>query len=140
MLAIVAMAGTRLERLPAGVENSRLSNPKAKSVVGKSRLCSASESTLKSGIDPAGAGAGCAPTLDDVFAVAVDARRDWQLQHVRAKMHRSAAPFIANEPVRTGIPAAAASHVDVRIPKLGCMPVYMRSLAGSDWSVIYCSM
>lgn len=136
MLAIVAMAGTRLERLPAGVEKSRLSNPKAKSVDGKSRLCSASDSTLKSGIDPAGAGAGCAPTLDDVFAVAVDARRDWQLHHVRARMHRSPAPFIANEPV----PAATASHVDVRIPKLVCMAVCMRSLVGSYWSVIYCSM
>lgn len=62
-----------LDRLPPGVEKSAFSKPYAKSVIGKIRLCSASESTSKFGTDLAGTGAGCAPTLDP------EADAFWQL-------------------------------------------------------------
>ena len=93
---------TRPERFPPGVEVSRLSKAYAKSVVGKSCLCCASASTPRYGIDPAGTGAGCTPTLEavvdmsDVASVVLtlgaDADEDWQLPpgQKRAKMHPNA--------------------------------------------------
>lgn len=64
MLKPVQVAPTRPDRLPPGVEVSGVSNANVKPLVGNSRLCCASVSASRYGMESAGMGGDCGATAE----------------------------------------------------------------------------